>query len=135
MPSGPSELFDCISMTDTSPKPSDDLLNALFARPVEQPWNSGIDAQRTGKYRLRQPSTCDVRVRHGDKLCVERDNPLPRMGPAFTTTVVCTVCARSTPIPSFQATRSMESDNDCSLKGHNSHDEHPWVNTVQATLS
>ena len=26
--------------------------------------------------------------------------------------VVCTVCACSTPIPSFQATRSMESDND-----------------------
>ena len=99
-------------MTDTSPNPRDDLMHTLFVRPLEQPWNSGADAWRTGHYWLRQPSTCHARLRHGDKLCVERDNPLPRLGPAFTTTVVCTVCAPSTPIPSFQATRSMESDND-----------------------
>ena len=48
--------------------------------------------------------------------------------------VVCTVCARSTPIP-FQATRSKESDNVAHSRGHSLHDEHPWVKTVQSMLS
>ena len=130
----PSALFHRIPMCDRSPFPHNDLLHALFARPLEQPWNSGVDALRTGSNRWRQPSTYDVRLRHGDKLCVERDNPLSRQRPAFTTTVVCTVCARSTPIP-FQATRSMESHNIAHSRGHSLHDEHPWVKTVKATLS
>ena len=75
-----------------------------------------------------------MRLRHGDKLCVELDTPLPRKRPACTTTGVCTVCARSTPI-CFQATRSMESDNIARTRGHSLHDEHPRVKTVQAKLS
>ena len=105
-------MFDCIPMRDRSLNARDDLMHTL----LEQPWNSGTEAWRTRNYRLRQPSTCHVRLRHGDKLCVERDNPLPQLVPASTTTVVCTVCARSTPI-----------DIRCSLRGHSSHDEHPWV--------
>ena len=63
-------LFDYISMTDRSPNPIDDLMHALFALSPEQSWNSGTDDWRTRSYRLRQPSTCRVRLRHGDKLCV-----------------------------------------------------------------
>ena len=77
------------------PQTRTDRLHTLFARPLEHRCNSGIDAWRTGSNRRRQPPTCNVRLRHGDKLCVERDTPLPRPRPACTTTVVCTVCACS----------------------------------------
>ena len=91
----PRVLFHCVAMLDRSNNPHKDLLHTFFARPLEQRWNSGIDAWRTGSNRWRQPPTCHARLRHGDKLCVERDTPLPRPRPACTTTVVCTVCACS----------------------------------------
>ena len=121
-----STAFPCV--TD----PQTHAMTSCMLRPLELPRNSGVEARRTGSNWLRQPPICDVRLRHGDKLCVERDTPLPRKRPARTTTVVvCTVCARSTPI-CFQATRSMESDNIARTRGHSLHDEHPWVKTVQA---
>ena len=49
-------LFCCVPVTDRSPNPRDCLLHASSARPLEQPWNSGVDAWRTGNDRLRQPS-------------------------------------------------------------------------------
>ena len=78
-------------------------------------------------FSMKSSTTCIFRN-------VERDRQLPRMGPAFTTTVACKVCASSTPISLFQATRTMERRR-CARRRHSSHDEHPWVKTVQATLS
>ena len=48
--------------------------------------------------------------------------------------VVYTVCARSTPVL-FSSDAIHGERQHCSLRGHSSHDEHPWVKTVQATLS
>ena len=126
----PRVLFHRIPMRDRSPYPHNNLFSArpLSSRGILA-WTPGGQEAGGDNHPL---ATCDFDMETNFVLnvvtrCLDRGQLSSR--PLFVRFV------RARRRYPFQATRSMESDNIAHTRGHSLHDEHPWVKTVQATLS